>query len=419
MAAQEMFHPTENRSDGRPRLLFVITSRFAGGAQHSLLRLIGHLGARHACILAGPGTDENRDFLDRMRSLGRVVAFDAGEPKDDNGIHLRAGRFVRGCWRTLLLLWRTRPDVVVFFLHHPLAAAAPRFMAALLRRRSIVSFRLVMNGLPVGPRRIRMLNWEKSRGQTWVAVSEDNRQRLCGDMGLDSGEIRLIYNGIGPLTGPGRAQGEARRELRRRLGLPEDRTIFLFSGRLELRKGCQELARAAALLWKEHPEALCVMLGEGPEQDRLAESIRNSGAEAAVLFAGHRPNGTEYLAAADVFVHPSYYEGLSNSLLEAMQMGLPVVAMNCSSMPELVTDQVEGLLVPRGDSGALGRAMARLLRDETLRERMGRAAALRARAFPLEATWSAWDKLIEEVRMPDVSGSPPLPFGAGGKIGYE
>ena len=104
MAAQEMFHPTENRSDGRPRLLFVITSRFAGGAQHSLLRLIGHLGARHACILAGPGTDENRDFLDRMRSLGRVVAFDAGEPKDDNGIHLRAGRFVRGCWRTLLLL---------------------------------------------------------------------------------------------------------------------------------------------------------------------------------------------------------------------------------------------------------------------------------------------------------------------------
>ena len=384
--------------DGRrPRLLFVVTSRFAGGAQHSLLRLVEHLKVRNDCVLAGPETDGNRAFLEQARSRCPVVAFDAGEPADDWGIHLRPGRFVRGCWRTLKLIGRTRPDAVVFFLHHPLAAAAPRFAAALLRRRAVVSFRLVMNGLPVGPRRIRMLNWEKKRGQTWVAVSEDNRRRLCGDMGLDAGEIRLIYNGIEPRTGPGRARGEARRDLRRRLGLPENRMIFLFSGRLELRKGCRELAAAATALWAEHPEALCVMLGEGPERAGLEESIRNSGAEPGVLLAGHRSNGADYLAAADVFVHPSYYEGLSNSLLEAMQMGLPVVAANCSSMPELVTDQAEGLLVPRGDSDALRRAMERLLRDEALRERLGRAAEIRARAFPLDATLSAWDKLIEEV----------------------
>lgn len=381
----------------RGRLLFVFPWRNPGGAVKSLLHLIRHLSSQYDCALAGPVEGADREIIDKGRTICPFIAFDTREFDDEAGIHLQFSRFIMGCWKTMVLLLRTRPDAVVFFLHHPLAAAAPRFAAALLRRRSIVSFRLVMNGLPVGPRRIRMLNWEKKRGQTWVAVSEDNRQRLCGDMGLDSGEIKLIYNGIGPLAGPGRAQGEDRRELRRRLGLPEDRTIFLFSGRLELRKGCRELALAAALLWKEHPEALCVMLGDGPERDRLAESIQNSGAEPAVLFAGHRSNGAEYLAAADVFVHPSYYEGLSNSMLEAMQMGLPVVAANCSSMPELVTDQVEGLLVPRGDSEALCRAMAKLLGDESLRGRLGQAAAVRARAFPLEATLSAWDKLIEEV----------------------
>jgi glycosyltransferase involved in cell wall biosynthesis len=396
--------PEASRQSTRPRLLFLITSRYAGGAEQSLLRLMERLSVRYECLLAGPATIENRAMREAAGRMGAVVEFDAAEPKDDPGVRLRPGRFLAGCWRTLRLFWRVRPDLVVFFLHLPLVAAAPRFVAALLRKRSIVSFRLVVNGVPAGPRRVRLLKWEKARNQVWVAVSQDNRRGLCQDMGLAEKDVRLIYNGIGPLEGGGRVQGAARRELRRKLGIPEHRVVFLFAGRLTPLKGCRELAAASVQVWKRCPEALCVLVGDGPDRPYLESWIRERSAGDALRLEGARPNVMDYMAAADVFVHPSHAEGLSNSLLEAMQMGLPVIAANCSSMPELVRDPVEGFLVPKKDPEALGQAMMALLGDQALRERMGQAASFRAEHFPVEAMYSGWDQLIQEA-LEDRSGS--------------
>lgn len=379
------------------RLLFVVTSRYAGGAEISLVRLLEHLRNTYECILAVPETEENRRFIDHVRTLCDVAPFDIHEPKDDSGNRLRLGRFLFGCWRTLQLLWRTRPDVVIFFLHLPLVAAAPRFVLALLRWKTIVSFRLVVNGLPVGPRRIRLLNWEKRRNQTWVAVSGHNRRLLREDMHLEPDAIRLIYNGLPPLEGAGRLAGESRCAERRRLGLPEDRVIFLFCGRLTPIKGCRELVEAAVRVWRAHPEVMCVLLGDGPDREFLAQWVHAQQAEAAVLIAGAKSEVRNYLAVADVYVHPSHAEGLSNSLLEAMQMGLPVIAADCSSMPELVTDQQEGLLVSKSDPIALASAMERMSGDARLREQMGQAARMKARQFPLSATLSAWDQLLRDL----------------------
>lgn len=380
------------------RILFVVTSRFAGGAQHALLGLIEHLKSSHECLLAAPATDGNRGFLAKTELHCRHVPFDVNEPADDWGIHLRLGRYLLGCWRTVLLFLRVHPDVTVFFLHHPLAAAAPRFIAALLGRRSILSFRLVMNGLPVGPRRIRLLNWEKRRHQIWMAVSEDNRRKICSDMGLPLEVVRLIYNGIQPLPGCVRLYGEDRRAMRERLGVPPERVVFLFSGRLELRKGCPELLSAAVSLWKDHPNALVVFLGDGPERACMEAEVRAQGAEPGVRFPGHCDHAARFLSVADVYVHPAHYEGLSNAILEAMQMGLPILTTNSSSMPELVSDGVEGMLVPKKDPGALYHAMKRLLLDEPLRERMGHAASKRAQRFPLEATYLQWEEMITDAR---------------------
>ena len=381
----------------RRKILFLITSRYTGGAEQSLRRLIEHVQARYDCRLAAPYTAENQHFLESVRAICPTVELDTREPSDDAGVHLPPGRFFMGCWRTLQLLWRTRPDVVIFFLHLPLVAAAPRFVLALLRWKTIVSFRLVVNGLPVGPRRIRLLNWEKRRNQTWVAVSGHNRRLLCEDMHLEPDAIRLIYNGLPPLDGTGRLAGEACCAERRRLGLPEDRVIFLFCGRLTPIKGCRELVDAAVRVWRAHPEVMCVLLGDGPDREVLAQWIQAQKAEAAVLIAGAKSEVRNYLAVADVYVHPSHAEGLSNSLLEAMQMGLPVIAADCSSMPELVTDQQEGLLVSKSDPAALASAMERMSGDARLREQMGQAARRKARQFPLSATLSAWDQLLSDL----------------------
>jgi glycosyltransferase involved in cell wall biosynthesis len=78
--------------------------------------------------------------------------------------------------------------------------------------------------------------------------------------------------------------------------------------------------------------------------------------------------------AADVFVQPSHVEGMSNALLEAMACGLPVVATTVGAAPQMIEDGVDGLLVPPGDSDALGKALERLLEDADLRQAMGRRA---------------------------------------------
>jgi glycosyltransferase involved in cell wall biosynthesis len=159
------------------------------------------------------------------------------------------------------------------------------------------------------------------------------------------------------------------------LGLPVDRPVIGTVGRLEPRKGTATLLAALAALRSAgaHQPTL-VVVGDGPLREGLARDATRLGIASHVRWLGDLTDVRPVLEALDVFVLPSRTEGMSNALLEAMAMALPVVATAVGGTPEVIADGQRGLLVPADDPEAMAAAVARLLDDASLASRLGAAA---------------------------------------------
>jgi glycosyltransferase involved in cell wall biosynthesis len=151
----------------------------------------------------------------------------------------------------------------------------------------------------------------------------------------------------------------------------KDSVIFVATSRLVTAKGIGELIEAFKTISADRPNVRLWLFGEGPEEDQFKKLAATN---TQVVFWGY-PNDTLARAAScDVFVHPSYLEGFSISLVEAAKLGLPIIACNVGGNPELVVDGHNGLLVKDRDVQSLADAMARLADDEVLRHKFGQAA---------------------------------------------
>lgn len=166
---------------------------------------------------------------------------------------------------------------------------------------------------------------------------------------------------------------EAKRAARRRLGLPEDAALIVHTGRQDAVKRQGDIIEALALLGDEPPRRMLAVAGrEGsasPELERLV-AARDLGER--VRFLGHLDDVTELLAVADVFVFPSIYEGMPGSVIEAMAMGLPIVASRIPAVEEIVEEGGNALLVPPRDPRALASAIEQVLADPERARAMGR-----------------------------------------------
>ena len=142
----------------------------------------------------------------------------------------------------------------------------------------------------------------------------------------------------------------------------------------------------------------CIIVGDGPERAALTAAIARQGLEACVWLAGDRDDIPELLARMDVFVLPSLGEGISNTVLEAMATGLPVIATRVGGNPELVAEGETGVLVPVADVPALAAAITELVNDPNRCDQMGRAAAQQVRThFDWERTVSAYLGVYDEL----------------------
>jgi glycosyltransferase involved in cell wall biosynthesis len=149
-------------------------------------------------------------------------------------------------------------------------------------------------------------------------------------------------------------------------------------GRLIRQKGFDRLIRAVAAL--NRPDVRLVLVGEGPDRDALAAQARDAGV--TLLMPGFVRQPMHWLGAADLFVLSSRWEGFGHVIVEAMAAGAPVIAFDCPHGPrDIVTNRVDGLLLPDGDEEALTRAMAELLDDRDLADRLGTAATRNAARF--------------------------------------
>jgi glycosyltransferase involved in cell wall biosynthesis len=164
------------------------------------------------------------------------------------------------------------------------------------------------------------------------------------------------------------------RELRGEWGIPDQAPVLAVVARLQAHKGHEDLFRCLPALWKRFPELRVLVAGQGPHEAHLRAVAANLERGAQVLFLGHCADVRPVLEAATLFVLPSHREGLPNAVLEAMAMGLPVVAAAADGTGEAVLDGETGLLTLPGDAEALGAAIRRLVEDEALRDRLVLAA---------------------------------------------
>ena len=170
-----------------------------------------------------------------------------------------------------------------------------------------------------------------------------------------------------------------------------DETIFGFAARIEAGKGPLVLAEAVAQLRQSDKKVLVRLAGRGPALQEVKARVRELGLNGSWEFVGAY-EGTvgcsAFMRTLDVFVLPSFAEGTSKSVIEAMAHGLPVITTNVGGSPDLITPDA-GMLVAPGDSEALAQAMQRLASDPSLRKRMGAAARERyVKLFAPEAVLS-------------------------------
>lgn len=156
----------------------------------------------------------------------------------------------------------------------------------------------------------------------------------------------------------------------------ERQPTLLFLGEIARHKGVTELAQAYARVADRFPQLKLVYAGTGAAMEEVRRFPAQLRLEGRIECTGWLESQRKraVLAEATIFVLPSYVEGMPMALLEAMSWGLPALATAVGGVPEVVTDQVNGLLVPPGDVAALADAIARLMSDPLLRERLGRAA---------------------------------------------
>jgi glycosyltransferase involved in cell wall biosynthesis len=185
------------------------------------------------------------------------------------------------------------------------------------------------------------------------------------------------------------------------LGLEPSKPVAVALAYLRPVKGHSFLLEAFARVISALPSARLLIIGEGPLRASLQAQAEALGLQSAVRFLGHRSDAQRLLAAGDLLVNSSLSEGTPLSVMEAMALGLPVVATNVGGVPKLVLDGETGMLVPPAEVEALAAALLELMRNAEKRRALGEAGRRRAlEQFSIEtaaAKYQAlYDKLLEK-----------------------
>lgn len=215
--------------------------------------------------------------------------------------------------------------------------------------------------------------------------------------GVPRRRIRLVYHGTDNERFSPVHRHRWRAAVRGKLGIGDEEVVYLFVGHDYVRKGLATAVRATGRLVRDgRPARLVVLGGNGP--GRYGRTARRCGAHGAVAFAGRADDPVPYYAAADAFVLPTFYDPCSLSVSEAAACGLPCVTTRFNGAGELLTEGVDGYVLPDpADDAALADRMARLL-DPARRERMGIAARQMALERTLERNCDEIVAVYREIR---------------------
>jgi glycosyltransferase involved in cell wall biosynthesis len=354
------------------RVIYVVNGLGAGGAERSLAEMLPRLpdagvDASVVCLYRRPEGVE-RSVL----AAGTPVTFLAGSRLPGRVRELRR------------VLCDQRPDL----LHTTLLESSMAGRLAATRTGVPVLTSLV--NTPYAPARLLDPNIRSASlaavrlGDGWTArhltahfhaITHAVKDAAVRDLGIAGDRITVIERGRDPER-LGLPSPQRRQRARDALELGADAEVVVNVGRLEYQKGQRHLIEAAARLLAERPRAVVLIAGRQGQASAEVEAMARP-FEGRIRLLGHRDDLPEVLAAADVFAFPSLFEGLGGSLIEAMALGLPIVASDLPAIREVVEDGANATLVPAAAPGPLAEALGALLDDRGRAEAYGRRSRQR------------------------------------------
>ena len=235
-----------------------------------------------------------------------------------------------------------------------------------------------------------------------ITVSEAVRDFISAILGMDhtglSDRIAVIHHGLNGDHFRKFVSPTDRQKIRSEFGIPDDAFLLGSVGRLSEGKGHKHVIAAIDIIAETGIPVHLTLVGDGPLQRDLLQQSSEIGWGSRVHFFGKRFDVPDVMAAFDVFVHPSLWEGFGVVLLEAMALGLPIVASDVGAIPEIVLNGQTGLLVPPGDPPGLAAGIMRLYRDPKLANQLGRAGKSRlAQHFSLNEMVRKTIEVYEEL----------------------
>ncbi len=362
---------------------------------------------REACALRGHGFDvitcsirrPDAEHLtgpeERMAASSTFYVLEAARnPLRSIRDHLAALATAPGRYfEALALAWRTRPPGLKALMYQLFYFAEAGVLAAELKRRGVhhlhnhfadsscsvamltsvlgdVPFSFTMHGPAVFFEAEKWRLDEKIARAAFIACIS----HFCRSQGMIWAgpqhweKMHIVHCGI-------------EHERYSRTNAPRGKRL-VFVGRLAAVKGVPVLLEALARLLRDDTEVSLTLVGDGPDREWIEARITELGLDQAVVITGYQSQDSvaRHLAEADIFVLPSFAEGLPVVLMEAMASRLPVVTTRIAGVPELVEDGMSGFLVPAGDAESLAARLAELIANPAMRRRMGETGHAKVRA---------------------------------------
>lgn len=227
-----------------------------------------------------------------------------------------------------------------------------------------------------------------------VAISSATRDALGRYEFIPKRKVQIVYNGIEGWS----ADLEQAARVRRELGIPSEDPVLGTIARLDPVKNQTMMLEAFAGVLNTHPNAWLLMVGDGPDRDRLEALAEQLDITGRVKFVGFKNQPIAYLSAMNGFLLSSHTEGTSMTLLEAMSLGIPTVATRVGGNPEIIDNERTGLLTPAGDAAAFQAAIVRLLDDPILAQSLSEAAIQRfKRDFSVQSMQASYAGLYRRI----------------------
>jgi len=342
------------------KVLILLDGSFLGGPEKYVVGYAGRMKDKFPICIGTFGSGPVASgFVEYMAKVGGVdrITIQARHSYDPTQV-LRLRRFVAEAGISVINSHGYRADIV-------------GWLASRLTKCRIVA---TYHGWTASDWKVRLLErvdrWVLRRMDHLICVSAANKTRLMS-LGIADRKITVVENAIDPVAFFSCSKYEDTSLLRRKLGLTDSNKIVVSIGRLSREKGQAVGLRAYADAVKQVPEARLVFVGSGPDEARLQRLANELNVGWGIRFVGHQRNVVDYVQLADIVLLSSLTEGLPTVVLEASLCGKLVIATAVGGTPEIVKGGETGVLVDAGDQCGLSVAIAKYLRDDRTRQRLG------------------------------------------------